>query len=156
MNDKHLDDVVAVLPPLLQALDRLGFVSRYLHPAHFGQVLDAVGEPEVALAAARRRLENWPGELADVQAALAAASDSAIAAFAALRAAPEAEDGLMATFRALRELPKALEAIYPLAEGLPPVSRFFLDPAHRDDAAGSVRADQLGCGWGHPRSRQRR
>ena len=134
MNDKHLDDVVAVLPPLLQALDRLGFVSRYLHPAHFGQVLDAVGEPEVALAAARRRLENWPGELADVQAALAAASDSAIAAFAALRAAPEAEDGLMATFRALRELPKALEAIYPLAEGLPPVSRFFLDPAHRDDA----------------------
>ena len=134
MDDKTLDDVVAVLPPLLQALDRLGFVSRYLHPAHFAQVLDAVGEPEAELAAARHRLENWPAELADVQAALATASDSAITAFAALRAASEAEDGLMASFRALRELPKALEAIYPLAEGLPPVSRFFLDPAHRDDA----------------------
>jgi phospholipase/carboxylesterase len=134
MDDKTLDDVVAVLPPLLQALDRLGFVSRYLHPAHFAQVLDAVGEPEVALAEVRHRLDNWPAELADVQAALATASDSAVAAFAALRAAPEAEDGLMASFRALRELPRALEAIYPLAEGLPPVSRFFLDPGHRDDA----------------------
>lgn len=134
MDDKTLDDVVAVLPPLLQTLDRLGFVSRYLHPGHFAQVLDAVGEPEAALAAVRHRLDGWPAELADVQTALAAASDGAVAAFAALRAAPEAEDGLMASFRALRELPKALEAIYPLAEGLPPVSRFFLDPAHRDDA----------------------
>ena len=96
MDDKTLDNVVAVLPPLLQALDRLGFVSRYLHPAHFAQVLDAVGEPEAALAEVRHRLDNWPAELADVQAALTMASDSAIAAFAALRAAPEAEDGLMA------------------------------------------------------------
>lgn len=134
MDDRTLDDIVAVLPPLLQALDRLGFVSRYLHPAHFGQVLNAVGEPEAELAAQRPRLDGWPAELADVQAALTLATDAAIGAFTALRAAPEAEDGLMASFRALRELPKALEAIYPLAEGLPPVSRFFLDPAHRDDA----------------------
>jgi phospholipase/carboxylesterase len=135
MDDKTLDDVVAVLPPLLQALDRLGFVSRYLDPAQFDRVMDAVGEPEVALAAERHRLEGWSAELADVQTALATASDAAISAFAALRAAPQAEDGLMASFRALRELPRALEAIYPLAEGLPPVSRFFLDPAHRGDEA---------------------
>lgn len=134
MDDRRLDDIVAVLPPLLQALDRLGFVSRYLHPAHFGQLLDAVGEPDVALAAQRHRLDEWPAELVDVQAALTTAADAAIGAFTALRAAPDAEDGLMASFRALRELPRALEALYPLAEGLPPVSRFFLDPAHRDDA----------------------
>ena len=134
MDARELDDVVAVLPPLLQALDRLGFVSRYLHPGHFAQVLDAVGDPETALIAERHRLEGWPAELADVRAALVTASDAAISAFTALRAAPEAEDGLMASFRALRELPKALEAIYPLAEGLPPVSRFFLDPTCRDDA----------------------
>ena len=135
MDDKTLDDVVAVLPPLLQALDRLGFISRYLDPAQFDRVMDAVGEPEVALAAERHRLDGWPAEMADVQTALATASDAAISAFEALRAAPQAEDGLMASFRALRELPKALEAIYPLAEGLPPVSRFFLDPAHRGDEA---------------------
>ncbi|TAL34717.1 MAG: phospholipase [Phenylobacterium sp.] len=135
MDEKTLDDVVAVLPPLLQALDRLGFVSRYLDPAQFDRVMDAVGEPETALAAERHRLEGWPAELADVQTALATASDAALSAFAALRVAPLAEDGLMASFRALRELPRALEAIYPLAEGLPPVSRFFLDPAHRGDEA---------------------
>lgn len=135
MDDKTLDDVVAVLPPLLQALDRLGFVARYLDPAQFDRVMDAVGEPEVALAAERHRLDEWPAEMTDVQTALATASDAAISAFAALRAAPQAEDGLMASFRALRELPRALEAIYPLAEGLPPVSRFFLDPAHRGDEA---------------------
>lgn len=134
MDARELDDVVAVLPPLLQALDRLGFVARYLDPAHFDQVMDAVGEPEAALIAERHRLEGWSDGLADVQAALAAATDGAIAAFTALRAAPEAEDGLMAAFKALRELPRAMEAIYPLAAGLPPVSRFFLDPARRDDA----------------------
>lgn len=134
MDERTLDDVVALLPPLLQALDRLGFVSRYLDPSHFGQVLDAVGDPETPLLAERHRLDAWPAGLADVQGALAAASDAALAAFAALRAAPDAQDGLMAAFRALRELPRALEALYPLAAGLPPVSRFFLDPPRRDDA----------------------
>lgn len=160
MDDKTLDDVVAVLPPLLQALDRLGFVSRYLDPAQFDRVLEAVGEPEVALVAERHRLDGWPAELADVQAALITASDAAIAAFTALRAATQAEDGLMASFRALRELPRALEAIYPLAEGLPPVSRFFLDPAHRGDdarvqrlAQAPGRADTGVLHFGEPGSR---
>jgi phospholipase/carboxylesterase len=131
---RELDDVVAVLPPLLQALDRLGFVARYLAPPHFAEVLAAVGEPDAMLIAERHRLEGWSDGLADVQSRLTLATDAAIAAFAALRAAPDAEDGLMAAFRALRELPRASEALYPLARGLPPVSRFFLDPAHRDDA----------------------
>jgi phospholipase/carboxylesterase len=134
MDERALDDIVAILPPLLQALDRLGFVARYFDPAHYGEVMDAVGEPELALIAERHRLDGWPDTLTDVRDALATASDAAITAFAALRAAPEAEDGLMAVFKALRDLPKAQEALYPLARGLPPVSRFFLDPAGRDDA----------------------
>lgn len=134
MDARELDDVVAVLPPLLQALDRLGFVARYLDPAHFAEVMAAVGEPDAALIAERHRLEGWSAGLADVQARLTTAADAAIAAFAALRAAPHADDGLMAAFRALRELPRALEALYPLAHGLPPVSRFFLDPDRRGDA----------------------
>ncbi|MBL8770816.1 MAG: hypothetical protein JNK30_05490, partial [Phenylobacterium sp.] len=44
-------------------------------------------------------------------------------------------DGLGAVFRALRHLPRAQEALYPLAQNLPPVSRFFLDPDRRDDGA---------------------
>ncbi|MCW5760924.1 MAG: hypothetical protein KIS90_14235, partial [Phenylobacterium sp.] len=49
-------------------------------------------------------------------------------------AAPDQEDGLAAVFRALRHGPRAQEALYPLARGLPPVGRFFLDPDRRDDA----------------------
>lgn len=142
MDERALDDVVALLPPLLQALDWLGFVARYFDPAHYGQVMAAVGEPEAALVAERHRLDAWPDSLGDVRQALAVASDAAIAAFAALRAAPEAEDGLMAVFRALRDLPTAQAALYPLARGLPPVSRFFLDPAHREDAELSRRLAQ--------------
>lgn len=134
MDERALDDIVALLPPLLQALDRLGFVARYFDPAHYAEVMSAVGEPDAALAAERHRLDAWPDSLSDVCTALATASDAAIAAFAALRAAPEAEDGLTAIFRALRDLPKAQEALYPLARGLPPINRFFLDPSRRDDA----------------------
>ncbi len=36
-------------------------------------------------------------------------------------------------FRALRYAPRAMEALYPLAAKLPPVSDFFLDAALRDD-----------------------
>jgi len=134
LEERELDDVVALLPPLLHALEGLGFVSRYLDPAHFGAVMDAVGDPTAALRAERGRLDGWTAELADIQGALATAADAAIAAFDALRAAPEQENALMAAFRALRELPRAQEALYPLASGLPPVSRFFLEPGRREDA----------------------
>jgi len=134
MDERYLDDMVAILPPLLQALDRLGFLARHFDPAHYGELLAALGEPEAPLAAVRPRLDAWPEALADVRAALATATDAALSAYAGLRAAPDSQDGMTAVFRALREQPRALEALYPLARALPPVSRFFLDPARRDDA----------------------
>lgn len=134
VEERELDDIVALLPPLLQAVDRLGFVARYFNPSQYGELMEAVGDPDAALAAERPRLEAWPEAMAPVGGALAAAADEALAAFAELRAAPEQEDGLAAVFRALRHLPRAQEALYPLSRGLPPVSRFFLDPDRRDDA----------------------
>ena len=50
----------------------------------------------------------------------------------------ELEDGLgdiRGAFRAFRFVPMGLETLYPLAGLLPPVNRFFLDPALRSDAA---------------------
>jgi len=32
MDEQAADDVIAILPPLLAALEALGFVARYLHP----------------------------------------------------------------------------------------------------------------------------
>jgi phospholipase/carboxylesterase len=133
LQERELDDLVAFLPPLLRALERLGFVSRYLNPSDFKSVLAACGRPEAELRAQRPRLDSWPAELGHIGASLVAASEAALAAFEGLRAAPEDPESLTAIFRALRHLPKAQEALYPLAQGLPPVSRFFLDPAVRDD-----------------------
>ncbi|MBL8554484.1 MAG: hypothetical protein JNL41_09420 [Phenylobacterium sp.] len=134
MEERELDDIVALLPPLLQAVDRLGFVARYFDPSQFGELMAAVGEPDAALAAERARLDAWPAAMAPVGTALATAADATLAAYAELRAAPDQADGLTAVFRALRHGPRAQEALYPLARGLPPVSRFFLDPDRRDDA----------------------
>lgn len=134
MAERELDDLMAYLPPLLQGLERLGFVARHLNPPDFDQVMAAVGEPDVALRAEVHRLDAWPAALDPVRAALMAATDEVLAAWAELRAAPQEADGLNAIFRALRHLPRAQAALYPLAHDLPPVSRFFLDPAVRDDA----------------------
>jgi phospholipase/carboxylesterase len=133
MSEAVVDDIVAVLPPLLQSLEALGFIARHLNPPDFGRVMHAAGTPDVALQSVRLRLTNWPAEFADVQAALETASDAALAAFKGLRAVQDGNGDLIAVFRALRHAPRAQEALYPLAEKFPPVSAFFLDPARRDD-----------------------
>jgi phospholipase/carboxylesterase len=134
MSEAVVDDIVAVLPPLLQSLEALGFIARHLNPPDFDAVMEAVGAPDHALQALRPRLLDWPREFADVQAALQSAADAVMAAFTGLRAVGHGHGDLIAAFRALRHAPRAHEALYPLAAKLPPVSGFFLDPALRDDA----------------------
>ncbi|HEY2709082.1 MAG TPA: hypothetical protein VGI95_13605 [Caulobacteraceae bacterium] len=135
----QLEDLVAIVPPLLQSLEALGHVSRYLDPAHFGDLMEAIGAPDEALTLALPRLEAWPAELEPVRSALETAASYAVRAFDGLRAAPEAEDGMSAIYRALRGHWRAQEALYPLADALPPISRFFLSPECRQDEALIVR-----------------
>jgi phospholipase/carboxylesterase len=134
MGEAVVDDIVAVLPPLLQSLEALGFIARHLNPPDFGRVMHAAGTPDIALQSVRSRLTDWPAEFADVRTALEAASDAALGAFKGLRAVQDGNGDLIAVFRALRHAPRAQEALYPLAEKFPPVSAFFTDPARRDDA----------------------
>jgi phospholipase/carboxylesterase len=134
MSEAVVDDIVAVLPPLLQSLEALGFIARHLNPPDFDAVMEAAGAPDHALQALRPRLLDWPREFADIQAALQTAADAVMAAFTGLRAVRHGHGDLIAAFRALRHAPRAHEALYPLAAKLPPVSGFFLDPALRDDA----------------------
>ena len=141
MSEAVIDDILAVLPPLLQSLEALGFVARHLNPPDFGRVMEAIGAPDVALQEVRSRLSDWPGQFAQVSASLRGASLAALAAFAGLRAVEQGEGDLIAVFRALRHVPRALEALYPLAAKFPPVSDFFLDPSLRDDAALKARLD---------------
>jgi phospholipase/carboxylesterase len=133
MSEAVVDDIVAVLPPLLQSLEALGFVARHLNPPDFERVMEAIGVPDRALQAARSRLADWPEEFSDIRTSLEAASNAAISAFAGLRAVQHGNGDLVAVFRALRYAPRAQEALYPLATRFPPVSIFFLDPALRED-----------------------
>jgi phospholipase/carboxylesterase len=133
MSEAVLDDIVTVLPPLLQSLEALSFIARHLNPPDFGRVMEAAGTPDQALQAVRSRLADWPEPFAPVRNPLAAASDAALAAFAGLREVQHGNGDLVAVFRALRHAPRAQEALYPLAAKLPPVSSFFVDPALRED-----------------------
>ena len=135
MSEAVVDDIVKVLPPLLQSLEALGFIARHLNPPAFDQVMEAAGTPDRALRDQRMLLAQWPAEFAYLRAPLDAACDSALAAFDGLRAVQHGEGDLVAVFRALRHAPRAQEALYPLAARLPPVSQFFVEPALRDDAA---------------------
>ena len=85
MSEAVVDDIVAVLPPLLQSLEALGFVARHLHPPQFGRVMQAAGEPDQALQAVRARMTDWPEEFSDIRVPLEAASEAALAAFDGLR-----------------------------------------------------------------------
>src|SRR5229473_2971859 len=134
MSEAVVDDIVAVLPPLLQSLEALGFIARHLNPPDFEKVMEAAGTPDQALQAVRSRLTGWPEEFANVQTSLEAASDAALAAFEGLRAVQQGNGDLIAVFRALRYAPRAQEALYPLAAKFPPVSSFFVDPPLREDA----------------------
>jgi phospholipase/carboxylesterase len=134
MSEAVVDDIVAVLPPLLQSLEALGFIARHLNPPDFGRVMEAAGAPDQALQAERPRLNGWPDQFANLRAPLVTASDAALTAFAGLRAVQHGDGDLIAVFRALRHAPRAQEALYSLAARLPPVSAFFVDPASREDA----------------------
>jgi phospholipase/carboxylesterase len=134
MSEAVVDDIVAVLPPLLQSLEALSFIARHLNPPEFGAVMEAAGQPDQALQAVRPRLTGWPEQFAGLKSQLEAASDAALAAFEGLRAVQHGNGDLIAVFRALRHAPRAQEALYPLTARLPPVSSFFLDPGLRDDA----------------------
>ena len=134
MSEAVVDDIVAVLPPLLQSLEALGFVARYLNPPDFDRVMETTGTPDEALRAVRPRLEAWPEQFADIKSALETASDAALAAFEGLRTVQNGNGDLVSVFRALRYAPRAQEALYALVAKLPPVSQFFVAPSMREDA----------------------
>jgi phospholipase/carboxylesterase len=139
MGEAVVDDIVAVLPPLLQSLEALAFIARHLNPPQFDKVMEAAGQPDRALQAVRPRLADWPEQFLGIQASLETAADAALKAFSGLREVQHGNGDLVAVFRALRHAPRAQEALYALAAKLPPVSGFFVDPALREDAGLAAR-----------------
>ena len=133
MSEAVVDDIVTVLPPLLNALEALGFFTRNLHPPAFASVMNAIGAPDAALQAAHAAIGAWPEQFAELRERLDRACNETLAAFAGIRDVERGNGDLVAVFRALRHLPRAQEALYPLSTQFPPVSSFFLNAANREN-----------------------
>src|ERR1700733_8105503 len=86
VSEAVIDDVAAVLPPLLQSLETLGFIARHFHPPSFDRVMEAAGQPDEDLSAVRPRLAGWPAQFADIRQPLETACDATLAAYSGLRA----------------------------------------------------------------------
>lgn len=132
MTETAIEQLQRLVAPLLQTLEALAHLARHLHPPNFSRVLAGVGSPDAELREART-MPVWPDPYSALRPNIDQAADEALAAFAGLREAATAPEGLQVAFRALRHTPRALEALYPLAGILPPVNRFFLDAARRQD-----------------------
>lgn len=132
MTGSSLQQFQGYLVPLLRALEGLGAITRNLHPIGYSHQLDRVGDFRDELRAAKA-MDAWEAPYSAMRPLLDEAMDETLAAYDELYAAAEPPEDMMKAYRALRHGPRALEALYPLAGIVPPVSRFFLDPAARED-----------------------
>ncbi|MGC2781595.1 MAG: phospholipase, partial [Bradyrhizobium sp.] len=67
MTDAVVDDILIVLPPLLQTLEALSYVARHLNPPDFDRVMADIGDPEQALHTARAHLTSWPADFSHIR-----------------------------------------------------------------------------------------
>lgn len=139
-----MDATAALLTGSVAALEGLAHVARRLHPPQLGECVAAVDGMAAPLAAALDAFEllSLPPQLENFGAALVRSGRESLAALQALGASPTANDPILAAYRALRGEARALEALYPLAAMLPPVSRFFLSADRRDDTQLIARYDR--------------
>ena len=125
----------ALLAPLLGTLERVGWVQRHLFPPLAPRLAAALAPHGPALAEGLARFEafDWPADLGFMRSRLADVARQTLGlveGFGAAAADPEAPIGL---YRALRPFSGIQERLYPLTPALDPVSRWFLEPARRDD-----------------------
>ncbi len=131
-----LDAISNIMPPLLRAMDALGFIGRHLHPPQIAQVLEAIGPVDEPLREQLKQFQSvdWPDHLTEFKARVDTSCEAACRAFDGLAEAKDDPNGIMKAYRALGENARATEALYPLAAMFGPVSQFFLDQASREDA----------------------
>ena len=135
--DALQEALVALIPRLLAALDRLETITRHMHPPKLRELVALLGADDGVLIEALAGVRNaaWPAELEPFRDQIVVAADSMLRCYARLREAAASPEGRIGALRATRQQYRAIEALYPLASSLPSISRFFLEPARRDDAA---------------------
>jgi phospholipase/carboxylesterase len=130
-----IEAIGGLLSPLLGAFERVAWVQRHLFPPMAERLGEALASESDGLAAALRRLEALPCPdqlrfMRDRLVQVARETAGLVAAFVDAAASPGDVIGL---YRPLRRFAAVQEALYPLAPVLDPVSRWFLEPARRND-----------------------
>jgi phospholipase/carboxylesterase len=121
---------VDLLARLLPLMDTLGTVARNLAPQRLAALAALLDGRDTAVRALLKPI----GMTADpVREQLDLTATLALQACYGLRAAVQAGHPMQEAYRAMRQYSRAQEALHPLADSVPAVSRYLLDPAMRDD-----------------------
>lgn len=133
--DELQESLAALIPLVLSALDHLEAITRQMHPPRLPELAASLGGDDYELTSALDQVRGsaWPQDLIPFRDQIVLAAESVLRAHAGLREAAGSSAGTIGAYRATRQQYRAIEALYPLATALPSISRFFIEPARRDD-----------------------
>jgi phospholipase/carboxylesterase len=150
--------IAAVLPPLVDALERVGWVQRHLYPPLAPRLADELRPSADAVAIPLRDFEEaaWPDDMRFMRDRLVDVARRTIDLITAFGEAARTPQDPIGLYRALRRFAGVQEALYPLAPVFEAVSRWFLTPGRRHDSdlmarlrAGALRDDGIRVGVLH-------
>jgi phospholipase/carboxylesterase len=153
-----IDTIGRLLLPILGTLERVMWVQRHLHPPLAARLAEELAPRMEAVAVPLRAFEAqaWPEDLHFMRDRLADVARQTLELVGAFVDAARSPGDPIGLFRALRRFAGVQETLYPLAPAFEPVSRWFLDPARRDDDAliarlreGALRDDEVRVGVLH-------
>ena len=130
--DKLQIAITEIVPKLLMLLEAFEQVQRNLHPNSFGQLADLVAPFEAELIADYEEFKalSFPDDLAHFGEMMQQGCDYALRACHGLR---QHEEGFGRVMQGMRAHVRAQEHLYPLAEFLSPVNKYFVELDKRQD-----------------------
>jgi phospholipase/carboxylesterase len=120
---------------LLHVLDGFELVQRRLHPPELPRLRAALESPTRRLVEARDAFRQVavPDELGGLQVELLGAAEHACRAGALFTEASAEGDSIGRVLGAMQSHCRSQEALFPLRAALPPVNRYFVERAYRED-----------------------
>ena len=130
-----IEAIERVLAPLLETLERVAWVQRYLYPPAASQLAEVLAPQSAALTEPLDAMERaaWPDDVAFMRERLLDVGRQTLEIIATFVGAARGSGEPIELYRALRRFARVQEALYPLAPAFDPVSRWFLEPSRRDD-----------------------
>jgi phospholipase/carboxylesterase len=153
-----IDAIDHLLEALLETLERIGWVQRHLFPPMAPHLAEQLAPGADAVAGPLSVLEklDWPDDLRFMRDRLVDVARQTIDLVTAFVAAAKSPESPIDLYRVLRRFARIQETLYPLAPAFEPVSRWFLEPARRDDdelvehlREGALRDDEARVGVLH-------